>query len=77
MTDLPIAHSASANGAGKIAAAFARLIALFRTACGALARANARNAHRRALRRMPDEILAAQARREDARRAVDRLLQMR
>ena len=73
MADLPISHSHAANSSGKIAAAFARLIALFRTARGALARANARNAHRRALRRMPDEILAAQARREEARRAVDQL----
>ena len=77
MTDLPISHSHAANRAGKIAPAFARLIALFRTACGAIAQANARNAQRRALRRAPEEILAAQARREEARRAVDRLLQRR
>ena len=73
MTDLPISHSNAANRAGKNAAAFARLIALFRTASGALAQASARNAHGRTLRRMPDEILAAQARREEARRAVDQL----
>lgn len=77
MTDLPISHSASVNSAEKIAPAFARLIALFRTACGALAQAAARNAQRRAMRRAPEEILAAQARREEARRAVDRLLQQR
>ena len=77
MTDLPISHSASANSAGRIAAAFARLIALYGAACGALAKATARNAQRRAMRRAPEEILAAQARREEARRAVDRLLQMR
>ena len=77
MTDLPISHSASVNSAEKIAPAFARLIALFRIASGALAQASARNAHRRALRRMPDEILAAQVRREEARRAVDKLLLMR
>ena len=29
------------------------------------------------LRRLPDEILAAHARREEARRAVDKLLRMR
>ena len=73
MTNLPISQSQSVTSTGKIAAAFARLIALFRTACGALAQAAARNAHRRALRRMPDEILAARARREEARRATDRL----
>jgi hypothetical protein len=77
MTDLSISHSASANSAGKIAAAFARLIALFRTACGPLARANTRNAQRRAMRRAPEEILAAHARREEARRAVDKLLLLR
>ena len=77
MTDLPISHSQSANSAGKIAPAFARAIALFRAALAARAQANARNAHRRALRRMPDEILAAHARREEARRAVDKLLLMR
>ncbi len=77
MTDLPISHSQSAESAGKIASAFARLIALFRAACGAVGQANARNAQRRAMRRAPEEILMAQARREEARRAVDRLLQMR
>jgi hypothetical protein len=77
MTDLPISHSQSANSAGKIALAFAGLIALFRTAQGALVQATARYAQRRAMRRAPEEILAAQARREEARRAVDRLLQMR
>lgn len=77
MTDLPISHSQSANSTGKIVPAFARLIGLFRTACGALAEASARSAQRRALRRAPEEILAARARREEARRAVDRLLQMR
>ncbi len=77
MTDLPISHSQSADSTGKIAAAFAWLITLFRTACGALAQATARNAERRAMRRAPEEILAAQARREEARRTVDRLLQRR
>ncbi len=77
MTDLPISHSHAANSTGKIAAAFARLIALFRTACGAIAQANARNAQRRAMRRAPEEILAAHARREEARRAVDKLLLLR
>lgn len=77
MTDLPISHSASANSTGKIAPAFARLTALFRTACGAIAQANARNAQRRAMHRAPEEILAAHARREEARRAVDKLLLMR
>ncbi|TGD64184.1 hypothetical protein EYC08_12275 [Tabrizicola sp. WMC-M-20] len=74
MTDLPISHSPSANNAGNIAPAFAPLIALFRTACGPLVQAGARNAQRRAMRRAPEEILAVQARREGARRAVDRLL---
>lgn len=74
MTDLPISHSQSVNSAETIAPAFARLIALFRTACDTLAQATARSAQRRALRRAPEEILAAQARREEARRAVDRLL---
>ena len=77
MTDLPIIHSRSANSAGKIAAAFARLIALFRTACGALAQATARNAQRRVMRRLPDAILMAHVRREEARHAVDRLLLLR
>ena len=77
MTDLPISHLQSTNSTGKIAPTFARLIALFRTACGAIAQANARNAQRRAMRRAPEEILAAQARREEARRAVDKLLLMR
>jgi len=77
MTDLSISHSQSANGTDEIAPVFARLIALFRTACGALAQATARNAQRRAMRRAPEEILAAQARREEARRAVDLLLQRR
>jgi hypothetical protein len=77
MTDFPISHSQPLNSAGKIAAAFAGLIALFRTIGGTLAHAAARNAQRRAMRRAPDEILAAQARREEARRAVDRLLQRR
>lgn len=76
MTDLPIGHSHAANCTGKNVA-FSRLIALFRTACGALAQASARNAQRRAMRRAPEEILAAQARLEEARRAVDRLLQRR
>jgi len=77
MTDLPICQSQSVNSAEKIAAALARLIALFQIACGAVAQAAARNAQRRAMRRAPEEILAAQARREEARRAVDRLLQRR
>jgi hypothetical protein len=77
MTDFPIGHSQSVNSAGKIAAAFARLIGLFQTACGALAQAVARNAHRRAMRRTSEEVLMAQARREEARRAVDRLMMMR
>ena len=74
MTDLPISHSQTVNCAEKIARTFARLIALFRKACGALAQATARKAERRAMRRAPEEILMAQARREEARRAVDRLL---
>ena len=77
MTDLPISHSQSVTSAEKIAPTFARLIALFRKACGALAQTTARSAQRRAMRREPEEILMAQARREEARRAVDRLLQMR
>ena len=77
MTDLPISHLQSANSTGKIASTFARLTALFRTACGALAQASAQNAQCRAMRRNPEEILAAQTRREEARRAVDRLLQRR
>ena len=74
MTDLPISHLQSVTSAGKNAPAFAWLITLFRDARSAVAQAKARNAHRRALRRMPDEILAAHARREEARRAVDKLL---
>jgi hypothetical protein len=77
MTDLPISHSQSANRTGRFAAAFTRLIALFQVASGCLAQATARHAQRRAMRRAPEEILAAQARREEARRAVDRLLQLR
>lgn len=70
MTDLPISHSHSANSAAKIAAAFMRLIALFRTA-------TTEHARRRAARRAPDAILMAHARREEARRAVDKLLLLR
>jgi hypothetical protein len=77
MTDFPIGHSASANRAGQPAPAFARLTALFQAACGAVAQAVAQNAQRRAMRRAPEEILMAQARREEARRATDRLLQRR
>ena len=77
MTDLPIGHSQPANSTGNIGAAFAGLVALFRTAQGALTQASALYAQRRAMRRAPEEILAAQARREEARRAVDRLLQRR
>ena len=77
MTDFPISHSQSANSAGKIAAAIARLIAQFRTAPGALGQAIMLRVRRSTMRRAPEEILMAQARREEARRAVDRLLQMR
>jgi hypothetical protein len=77
MTDLPISQSQSASSAEKIAAAFARLTALFQTAVHTLAQASTRNAQRRAMRRDPAEILAAQVRREEARRAADRLLQRR
>lgn len=41
MTDLPISHLQSVNSAGKIAPAFARLTAVFRSACGAVAHATA------------------------------------
>lgn len=74
MTDLPLSQSQLINSAGRLAATIARLITLFRDA---VAQATARHADRKALRRAPEEILAAQARREDARRAVDRLLQRR
>jgi hypothetical protein len=77
MTDLPISQSQPANGTAKVAAAVAGLIALFRTTSSALAQATARNAQRKAMRRAPEEILAAQARREEARRAVDRLWLLR
>ena len=77
MTDLPISHTQSVSSAEKIAVAFAGLTALFRTAVGALAQASARTAQHWALRRAPEEILAAQARREEARRATDRLLHRR
>lgn len=77
MTDLPISHSRAAINAGKIAEAVARLTALFRTAAGAWAEAAARRAERKAMRRAPEEILAAQARREEARRAVDQLMLLR
>lgn len=77
MTDLPFSYSQPLNSAGKIGAAGARLFAMIRNACGALVQATARNAQRRAMRRAPEEILMAQARREEARRAVDRLLQLR
>ncbi len=74
MTDLPISPSQSVTRAGKIATAFARLIALFRAACGAPGHATMQHARRRAMRRAPEDILMEQARREQARRAVDRLL---
>ena len=77
MTDLPISQSQSVTSEEKTAPTFARLIAVFRAACGALTQATALSAQRRAMRRNPEEILAAQARREEARRAVDRLLQHR
>ena len=77
MTDLPISQSQSPNVAERIATAFTRLIALFRVASGGLAQATEQHSQRRAMRRAPEEILAAQARREEARRAVDRLLQLR
>jgi hypothetical protein len=50
------------------------MIALFRTACGTLAQATAGNTERKAMRRTPEDILTARTRREEARRAVDRLL---
>ena len=77
MTDLPISHLQPVNSTGKIAAAGAGLITLFRTARGALAQATAQSAQRIAMRRAPEEILMAQAHREEARRAVDRLLLLR
>jgi hypothetical protein len=77
MTDLPISQPQSANVAARIAIAFTRLIAVFWTAQGALAHATEQHAQRRAMRRAPEEVLEAQARREEARRAVDRLLQRR
>ena len=77
MTDLPISQQQSAHSAGSLATAFAGMVSLYRAARDGLAQATARNAERRALRRAPEEILAAQARREEARRAVDRLLQRR
>jgi hypothetical protein len=77
MTDFPLSQSQSASTAGNVTAASERLIARFRTAWAALAQAAVRNAQRRAVRRAPGEILAAQARREEARRDVDRLLQRR
>lgn len=77
MTDFPIGHSQSADAAGKIAAALESAVALYRAASSAIGRAATAHLHRRALRRAPEEILAAQARREEARRAVDRLLHLR
>jgi hypothetical protein len=74
MTDLPIIHSPSENRAEKITDAFLRLLAMFHAARKAMDHVPTRNLSRRAMRRTPDEILAAQARREEARRAVDRLL---
>jgi hypothetical protein len=77
MTDFPVSHSTSASSIETTTATFAKLSALFRTACSALAEATARNAQRRAMRRAPDEILMAHARREEARRAVEKLMLMR
>jgi hypothetical protein len=77
MTDFPVSHSTSASSTGTTIATFPKLSALFRTACSALAQATARNAQRRAMRRAPDEILMAHARREEARRAVERLMLLR
>lgn len=70
MSDLPLIQSPSAPTAGKIAALLAQLVALIQTA-------TEEHTRRRAARRAPEEILAAQARREDARHAVDRLLLLR
>jgi hypothetical protein len=70
MTDLPISQSQSSSTSAKFAAIFVQLIALIQTA-------TADHVRRRAARRAPEEILAAQARREEARRAVDRLLVLR
>lgn len=81
MSDLPLSQPQPANNAETLAPAFARLIARFQTARAAWTQAMAlnaeRRAQRRAQRRAPEEILAAQARREAARRATDRLLQHR
>ncbi len=74
MTDFPVSDLQSANSTVKITAASERVIALFRTVCGALAQATMRQIRPRTLSRTPDEILMAQTRREEARRAVDRLL---
>lgn len=74
MTDLPISHLLSGNSTEKTSAISARMIALFETTCGALVQAAVRQSQRRTLRRAPEEILMAQVRRNEARRAVDRLL---
>jgi hypothetical protein len=77
MTDFPISHLPSVNSTGRIAAGFAQLIILFRSVLAARAQATAPNAERGTSRRTPEEILATQARREEARRAADRLMQHR
>lgn len=77
MKDFPISLSQSIDSTGKFAAAISCMKTLYRTACGARAQAIALNTERKAMRLNPEEILAAQARREEARRAVDRLLQLR
>lgn len=77
MTDFPFSQSQPANSAGKIATVLAGLIALFRSAHHAAGHALAQQLSRRAQRRSPDAILMAHARREEARRAVDRLLLLR
>lgn len=77
MTDLPFKTSQTVDSAGVVSAVRARLTALIGTAGDALSRTILAHKARTAQRRAPEQILAAQARREEARRAVDRLLQRR
>ena len=76
MTDFPVSHSTSASSTGATTATRKAE----RPLSDRLQRSgpsHCANSQRRAMRRAPDEILMAHARREEARRAVERLMLMR
>lgn len=74
MTDFPITPLQSDRRARTIVATFNQFSAAIFSAVAACVNAAKGQARRSFTRRTPDEILMAQTRREEARRAVDRLL---